>query len=243
MVDLTYTVFAEAAAFEADGVQPISAGAALSGGFREGKNVASDRRAATDECVRADAHIVVHRAQCSDGGPILDNDMATQGRSVGHDYVIADGAVVRDVGVGHNEVVAAEASQASAFDGAAIDGDEFADDVVVADFEARGLAVVADILRREADGRKRKEVIMRPDFRGPIDRNVGDQFAGFAKFDVCADGAVRADLAGGVDFCSGIEDRGGMGVHSRYLTSCRDSLLRSFRHSRAGLSYSAGFAA
>ena len=150
---------------------------------------------------------------------------------------------MRDVGVGHDEVVAAEASQASAFDGAAIDGDEFADDVVVPDFKARGLAVVADILRREADGRKRKEVIMRPDFRGPIDRNVGDQVAGFAKFDVWADGAVRADLAGGVDFCSGIEDRGGMGVHSRYLTSCRDSLLRSFRHSRAGLSYSAGFAA
>jgi hypothetical protein len=103
---------------------------------------------------------------------------------------------VSDVGVSHDEVVAADAGEASAFDGAAIDGDEFADDIVVADFKSRGFAVVADVLRREADGRERKEVITRADFGRAFDGDVRDQFAAFAQFDVCGDGAVWADFAG-----------------------------------------------
>ena len=130
--------------------------------------------------------------------------MAAQGRGIRHDYVIADRAIVGDVRVSHDEVVAADAGETSAFDGTAIDGDEFANDVVVADFEARGLAVVADILRSEADGRKREESIMVADFRGTVNGNVRDQFAGFAEFDVCTDGAIRADFAGGMDFRGGV---------------------------------------
>jgi len=56
------------------------------------------------------------------------------------------------VRVSHDEVMAADAGEAPAFDGAAIDGDELANDVVGADFEVRGFAVVAQILRGEAYG-------------------------------------------------------------------------------------------
>jgi hypothetical protein len=218
-VNFANTFFAEAAAFEPNSVQSKSAGAAFGGGFREGENVAGDRCSAADEGVSADAHEVVHRAQRTNRGPILDDDVAAQGRGVGHDYVVADRAVVSDMGVSHDEVVAADASEASALDGTAIDGDEFANDVVVADFKARGLAVVADILRSEADGREWEELITSPDFRGAIDSDVGDQFAGLAKFDVCTNGAIRTDFAGGMDFCGGIEDGGGVGVH--WIVKCR----------------------
>jgi hypothetical protein len=226
VVNFANTFFAEAAAFEPNSVQSKSAGAAFGGGFGERKDVAGDRRSAADEGVSADAHEVVHRAQRTNRGPILDDDVAAQGRGVGHDYVVADRAVVSDMGVSHDEVVAADASEASALDGTAIDGDELANDVVVANFEPRGLAVVADILRSKADGGKRKEVIMSSDFRGTIDGDVGDQFAGFAEFHVCADGAVRADFAGWMNFCGGIENGRGMGVHWIVkCRPCRDSVL------------------
>src|SRR5437588_4947000 len=129
MMNFADAFFAEAAALEAYGIQSISAGATFGGGFREGKNVAGNCRPATNKCVSADAHEVVHRAQRAHCGPILDDDMATQGRRVGHDYMISDYAVVSDVGVGHDQVVAADAGEPSAFGGAAIDGDEFADHV------------------------------------------------------------------------------------------------------------------
>jgi len=93
--------------------------------------------------------------------------MAAKSRGVGHDDVVANRAVVSDVGVSHDEVVAADAGEASAFDGASVDGDELANDIVVADFETRGLALIADILWRQTYGGKRKELIMAPIFVGP----------------------------------------------------------------------------
>src|SRR3954466_19587 len=159
MMNFPDSIFAEAAAFEADGVQSISAGATFGGGFREGKNVAGNRRPAPDKCMRTDTNKVVHRAQRADRRPIFDDDVATQCGSVGHDYMISDCAIVSNVRVSHDEVVAADAGESSALYGATIDGDEFANKVVVADFKARGLAVIADILWRESDGRKREEMI------------------------------------------------------------------------------------
>ena len=128
--------------------------------------------------------------------------MAAKSRGVGHDDVVTNRAVVSDVGVSHDEVVAAYAGEASAFDGAAVDGDELANDIVVADFETRGLALIADILWRQTYGGKRKELIMAADLRGAVYGDVRDQLAGFAEFDVCTDGAVRADLAGWMNFRS-----------------------------------------
>ena len=50
-----------------------------------------------------------------------------EGDAVGHDDVIADVHVVGDVGVGHEQVVAADDGEQSSALGAAMDGDEFAE--------------------------------------------------------------------------------------------------------------------
>src|SRR5579864_3452049 len=108
--------FAEAAAFETEGVQSVRMSPALGSGFGERKNVAGNGRPAADESMRADAHKVVHRTQRAYRGPILDDDMSTQGGSVCENDVIADHAVMGDVRVGHDQRVAADARQASALD-------------------------------------------------------------------------------------------------------------------------------
>ena len=70
--------------------------------------------------------------------------------------MVADDAIMRDMGVGHDQRVAANASQSAALDGAAVDGDKLANLVVVANLEARRFTGVSDVLRRHAD-RSRKE--------------------------------------------------------------------------------------
>ena len=72
-------------------------------------------------------------------------------RPVHEHGVIADQAIVGDVRVGHDQIVAAEARDAAALDRAAIHGAEFAKLVRVADFERNALARVGQILRIAAN--------------------------------------------------------------------------------------------
>src|SRR5439155_14813150 len=139
--------------------------------------------------------------------------MVTGSCGIGQNDMVVDRAVMGDVAVGHDERVIADAGQASALCSAAIDGDKFADGVVVADFEARGFALVAQVLRGESDGGEWEEAIAGADLRRAFDYDVRNKFAVFAECDVRADGAVRADLAGSWDFCGGSDYGCGMNTH------------------------------
>ena len=68
------------------------------------------------------------------------------------------------------------------------------------DLEARGLALVAQVLGGESDGRKREEAVARTDLRRAFDGDMRDQFAAFAELDVCSHSAVGADFAGWSEF-------------------------------------------
>ena len=170
-------------------------GIARRGGLGEGENVACNGGAAPDKSVSTDANEVMHRTQRAHHRPLPDRDVTSQGRGVGQNHVIADVAIVRDVGVGHDQRVAADPSQPAAFDGAAIDGDELADFVVIADFEARGLAGVGQVLRRHSDRAEGKESIVGADPVGPFDGDVRHQIATLAQFNLGPDHAIRANLA------------------------------------------------
>ena len=102
-------------------------------------------------------------------------------------------AIVADVRVGHDEIVAADARGAAAFHGAAIHGGEFAEFVVIADFERDALAVVCEILRIAADYAERIEVIVASEARGAFDHGVRFDDAAFAEFDFVADDGESVD--------------------------------------------------
>src|SRR5438876_1635426 len=125
MVNLADSVFGETAALEAGGIQSVGVGVAGGGGFGKGKHVAGDGGAASDKGVGTNANKMVHRTKRAYRGPLFDDYMASQGCGVGQDDVVADHAVVGNVRVGHDERVIVDAGQASAFCGAAIDGDKF----------------------------------------------------------------------------------------------------------------------
>src|SRR5207253_5243946 len=104
--------------------------------------------AAADYGVRADAHEMMYRTQRADIGPVFDRDMSAERSGVRHDDVAADLAIMRDVRIGHDQVVIADLREAAALRRATIDRHELANLVVVADFKARALARVGNVLRR-----------------------------------------------------------------------------------------------
>ena len=68
----------------------------------------------------------------------------------------------------------------------------FANHVFIAHLKASGLACIADVLRRYADGRKREKLVARTDGGMAVEDDVRDQFAVLAENDVGPDGAVGA---------------------------------------------------
>src|SRR6266849_4901924 len=117
---------------------------------------------------------MMNRTKRAHRGPFFHDDMASQSCGIRQNDVVADYAIMSDMGVGHDERVIADAGQASAFCGAAIDGDKFADGVVVADLEARGFVLVAQVLWGESDRGEREKAVARADFRGAFDGDMRD---------------------------------------------------------------------
>src|SRR5690349_1248119 len=89
---------------------------------------------------------------------ILDADVAAKRGVRPEDRVAADVTVVRDVHVGHEQVVVADRRFTAAAMRAAVDGDEFPEDVLAADLETSALAAILLVLRREPDRSHRKDL-------------------------------------------------------------------------------------
>src|SRR5207248_521322 len=114
-------------------------------------DVLRDHRAAADECVLPDAAELMHGAERADRGIVSDLYVAGQCGVVRENRVRTDMAIVRDVRVGHEEVFVANRRLPATTGGAAVDGDEFAEEVVVADGQLGVLALVLEVLWRTAD--------------------------------------------------------------------------------------------
>ena len=115
---------------------------AVSRHHRVGRHVLRDLGAGGEHRVRADSAELMNAAHPGRDHPFVEHAMAGYLSGVGQDRMVADEAVVRDVYIVHHQHVVADAREHPAALGAAVDGGELADAVVVADFQARGLVVI-----------------------------------------------------------------------------------------------------
>src|ERR1039458_7746568 len=176
----------------------------------------------------ADAAELVHAAVWADIHPVFDGYMTRQSHAVADDDVVADAYVVGHVGVGHQQVIAAYGGQQAAAFGAAMDGDEFANPVAVADARLRSLALVLEVLRRHAHGAVREENVVFADPRGALHIEVGHQAGAGSDFHLGAHDAIRTDLGALRDPRPRIHDCGGMDGHRQAVVSgCFSSLSAS----------------
>src|SRR3981189_2869347 len=137
---------------------------------------------------------MVYRTKRADLSPLLDGDVASESCRVRKNDVVADDAIMRDVGVRHDQDVAAHAGEPTAFHGATADGDEFANLVVIANFQTCRFAGVGQILRRHSDRTKWKETVVVANFRRSFDGHLRKQGAPFSQFHLWTDHAVRANV-------------------------------------------------
>jgi hypothetical protein len=94
-----------------------------------------------------------------------------------------------------------------------MNGDELADDVVVADDQARGLATELQILWDEPDRRHREDLVLIADVGEPVDHRRGADAAVAADRDVLSDDGVRADAGAGTNAGARMHDC--RGIHKR----------------------------
>ena len=106
---------------------------------------------AADEAEAADCRKLMNGHGPRNRSVIVDVDMSAQQRTVGDNHMIADIAVVSDMGAGHQETVVTDGSDSAILFGTSIDGDTFTNDVVVANLDFGGSALVGDILWFAAD--------------------------------------------------------------------------------------------
>ena len=120
--------------------------------------------------------------------------MAAERRVVDENDVVADLAVMRDMGANHQETMIADSGDHTAALGAGVDGHMLADRIVMADLERRGFTLVFQILRLEADRGEREDSRPLADRRAPIDDDMRLKTDPGAEHDILADHAIGADL-------------------------------------------------
>ena len=98
--------------------------------------------------MRAHFAKLVNERKAAQNRVIVNINVASKRAIVGHDSVIANGAIMRDMHVSHNPVIVADFGHAFILNGATIKGAEFANGIIVANFKCGRLACILFILRR-----------------------------------------------------------------------------------------------
>lgn len=198
----------EAAAFQPDLINSADLGR-VAVGNHEGRHVLNDFRASAEDGVLADAAKLVDPAQATDDRIVLDDDMSGQGAIVGKNDMIPDRAIVGDMGVGEEVIVISDDGLTSGT-GTAIDGAEFAEAVVVADFEVGRLGFVFEILRPLSNRTEREEMVVVPDAGGAGDADMTGEDAMGTDGDIGSDDAEGPNFRIFSDLGRGVDDGGGM---------------------------------
>ena len=169
----------------------------------------------------------VGRTERAHGRIIVDFDVTGQGRGVGEDRPRADVAIVRNVGIGHQQRRVADGGDAAATGRAPVDGDELPEGVAVADLEEGLLAGVLQILGSGADGTMALEAVSRPDGGPPGDPTVGTDETVAADDDVTVDDDVRFDHHAVSELGPRIDDCGWVNLRCHHCSIIADIMSAS----------------
>lgn len=160
---------------------------------------------------------LVHEAIAGDERAIVYLDMAAKQRAVGDDDVVADVAVVRDVGVGHEEIVVPNYCIFFVFVGA-MNGHAFAKGVVVSNAQARRSVFVFQVLRSFADNCACKNFVVRANGAVAGDVSVRADNAARPEDNVFINDRERAHRDVGVELGFGMDNSRRMN-HVRHTNS------------------------
>ena len=111
--------------------------------------------------------------ETSDDGMIFNQDVSGQGGSVGQDDLISDLTVVGHMRIGHDEIVVADDGLSPSVSGASVEGDEFPNDILIADQKGGLLPLVGKGLGGFSDRCELKDLAPLPDLGSLPDDHMG----------------------------------------------------------------------
>src|SRR5690606_12005172 len=158
------------------------------------RNILTHRAGTTNHAVCADTTELMHGSQTAQNGPVANMHVAAQLDAVGDNRVIADLAIVSNVGVGHDPVVIAHTGHAHILHRTGIDGDVFTNHIAIADFQASRFTSVLLVLRHAADGAETVEMVVATNRGHAIYHAVRAHFGARPYRDIGPNDAVRPDL-------------------------------------------------
>ncbi len=120
--------------------------------------------------------------------------MTAKSGAIGKHDIVADVAIVSDVRVRHEQVVAAYASDAVVMGGSAIDRAVLAKHIAVTDFQPRRLALVLLVLGRIADRGELEDPVVGADRGGAVDDDMGPDHGARPDLDIGTDDGERSNL-------------------------------------------------
>ena len=179
-----------------------------------GRQVLAQAAHGPHEAELADVHELVHPGHAADDDLIADDHVTGQAGGVGHDHAVAQDTVVGHVYIGHEQAVVADAGHAAAVLGAAMDGAELAEDVVVAHFQKRLLAVELEVLGLAAHDGVGVETVVAAHAGVGLDLGTGLQDGPVSHGGALLHDAERADADVLAQFGTGIDHGGGMDCHA-----------------------------
>src|SRR5207244_9810083 len=156
--------------------------------------------------VRPYQNELIRSIKPAEHGIVPDLDVTGERRDIGKDRVVADLTVVRDMHVGHDPVVVADARDARVLHGAAAESATFADGVAVADLERGRLPTVFLVLGRSAERTESENSILSSYARSPLDHHVRPDRGPLPYLDVHADDRIRSHRYSRGELRAGMND-------------------------------------
>ena len=168
MCDPSYLFAAEVLSSQPQRVLSVTTGV-IAYRAREWERVLYHHGIPSDEGVLPYSAELMNSRVGADRRVVFYEDVPGERRSISENNVVADAAVVRNVGLRHDEVVRAELGYITAAFGAALQRREFSKRVSLASAQPASLALVFQVLRRLARGNKREKNCSATELRWSFD--------------------------------------------------------------------------
>jgi hypothetical protein len=201
---------------QSNGVQTKKMGPVARGTHVRGHILGHSRRS-PDDGITTHSNKLVNGHQSSNDGEIFHFDMPGEGSGIGQNDLVSHPAIMGDMGIRHDEIALAQNGLTPSFHGPPIDGYEFSNYIFIADNEPGWLPPVAQVLRRGADGSKRKYMAAFTDFARPFDDYVGFDDRPASDAHIFTDQAVRAYFYSGSDIRLRVDNGRRVNVQSSLL--------------------------
>ena len=199
---------------------------------RKWQNVFVHDTTAGNETAFADFGELIESANPANGDVVLNDGVTTQMRVIRDNDMIVNFAVVTDMDVGHQIIVVSNRRFAVSLTCRQVQGREFTDRVVVANFEAGGIIFVAEILRSPANDRTRTDVVVLAyvhDSEPRSQGHVGIDPRASTYFGLPLDQAKGADFDTLRNFNITFDDAAGMHFHLLFLLVHFHNFIRQIR--------------